>query len=444
MKMTFIRPHLNDKRAADAMEPLVFAILAALTPPDVEIAFFDDRLEPIPYDDPTDLVALTVETYTARRAYQIASEYRQRGVPVVMGGYHPTLLPEEALHHAEAVVIGDAEGIWPRVVQDAQAGRLQPLYRQQALPPLNGLKLDRTIFQGKRYAPAMMVQYGRGCRFACDFCSIHAVYDRSLRQRPIQEVIAEIETTDPKFVVFVDDNLFTNPEQAEELFQALIPLKIHWFCQVSLDITQNSRLLDLMAKSGCITALIGLESLDERNLRQMKKGWHLQQNDYATVIEKFYDRGMMLYGTFVFGYDHDTPDTIERTLDFALCSKLALANFNPLTPTPATRLYNRLQAENRLIYDRWWLDPDFRYGQALFHPRGMTADELTEGCFRARQAFNRYSSIFRRALANCHSPYHLGIFLLANLVSRKEIYNKQGAKLGNATSLEPYQVRLST
>jgi radical SAM superfamily enzyme YgiQ (UPF0313 family) len=436
MKITFIRPHLNDKRAADAMEPLVFAILAALTPPDIEIAFFDDRLELIPYDDPTDLVALTVETYTAQRAYQIASEYRQRNVPVVMGGYHPTLQPEEALQHAETVVIGDAEGIWPRLVQDAQAGCLQPLYWQQVLPSLDGLKLDRTIFQAKRYAPAMMVQYGRGCRFACDFCSIHAFYNRSLRQRPIQEVVAEIETTGPKFVVFVDDNLFANPGQAEELFQALIPLNIRWFGQVSLDIAQDSRLLDLMAKSGCITALIGLESLDERNLRQMKKGWQLQQDDYATVIEKFYDRGIMLYGTFVFGYDHDTPDTIERALDFALRSKLTLANFNPLTPTPATRLYHRLQIENRLIYDRWWLDPDFRYGQALFHPRGMTADELTEGCFHARQAFNRYSSILKRASANCHSPYHLGIFLLANLVSRKEIYNKQGAKLGNATSLE--------
>jgi radical SAM superfamily enzyme YgiQ (UPF0313 family) len=144
----------------------------------------------------------------------------------------------------------------------------------------------------------------------------------------------------------------------------------------------------------------------------------------------------MLYGTFVFGYDHDTPDTIERTLEFAVASKLAIANFNPLTPTPATKLYERLQAENRLIYERWWLDPDFRYGQALFHPRGMTADELTEGCFRARQMFNRYSSIFGRAMGNCHSPYHLGIYLAANLVSRKEIYRKQGVYLGSPNSLQ--------
>jgi radical SAM superfamily enzyme YgiQ (UPF0313 family) len=436
MKITFIRPHLNDKGAADAMEPLVFAILAAQTPPDVEIAFFDDRLEPIPYADPTDLVALTVETYTAQRAYQIAARYRQHGVPVVMGGYHPTLLPEEVLQHAGTIVIGDAEGIWPQIVRDAQAGCLQRVYQRPIQRPLDGLQLDRSIFQGKRYVSATMVQYGRGCRFACDFCSIHAFYHHTLRQRSVHEVVAEIEAAGRKFVVFVDDNLFSIPRRTEALFRALIPLNIRWFCQVSIDLAHHNNLLDLMAQSGCIAALIGLESLDEHNLHQMNKGWQTRHGEYAAILKKFHRRGIMLYGTFVFGYDYDTPGTIERTLEFAIDSKLAIANFNPLTPTPSTKLYDRLQAENRLIFKRWWLDPNFRYGQALFHPRGMTADELTEGCFRARQTFNRYSSIFRRAVGNCHSPYHLGIYLAANLVSRKEIYRKQGVYLGSPNSLQ--------
>ena len=440
MKITFIRPHLNDKRAADAMEPLVFAMLAAQTSPDVDMTFYDDRLEPIDYNAFTDLVALTVETYTAKRAYQIAARYRAQGVPVVMGGYHPTLLSEEALQYADAIVIGDAEGIWPQIVRDAQAGCMQQVYRQTALPPLAGLKFDRSIFRGKRYMPATMIQYGRGCRFACNFCSIHAFYNFSLRQRPIREVINEIESTERKFVVFVDDNLFYNPRQAEQLFRALTPLNIRWFCQVSIDLARHDHLLDLMAKSGCITALIGLESLDSHNLQQMNKGWQIKQGGYTAILKKFHQRGIMLYGTFVFGYDHDTPDTIERTTEFALNAKLAIANFNPLTPTPGTPLYNRLQAENRLLFDRWWLDPNFHYGQALFHPRLMTADELTEGCFRARQAFNRYSSIFRRAIGNCHSLYHLGIYLAANWVSRKEIYRKQGTKLGSPTPLEVLEV----
>ena len=171
MKITFVRPNLYEGRSFDAMHPLCFAILRSLTPPDVTTAFYDERLEPIPLDEPTDLVAMTVETYTARRAYQIATAYRRRGVPVVMGGYHPTFLPEEALQFADAVVVGDAEGIWPQVVEDARCGRLQPLYRQDEFPALAGSVPDRSIFRGKRYAPVTLVQYGRGCKYNCNFCS---------------------------------------------------------------------------------------------------------------------------------------------------------------------------------------------------------------------------------------------------------------------------------
>jgi len=436
MKITFIRPNLNDQHAFDAMEPLVFAILAAQTPSDIELVFYDDRIEPVDLNASTDLVAMTVEAYTARRAYQLATHYRQQGIPVVMGGYHPTLLPDEALQFADSIVVGDAEGIWTQLVRDAQAGRLQRVYRQDTPPSLAQLQLDRGIFQGKRYLPATMVQAGRGCRFSCDFCSIHAFYHHSVRHRPLMEIVREIESAGRKFVVFVDDNLFSTPRQAEELFRALIPLNIHWFCQVSIDIARHDHLLDLMAQSGCVAALIGLESLDGHNLQQMNKGWQIRQGGYTPILKKFHQRGIMLYGTFVFGYDRDTPDTIARTLEFALNAKLAIANFNPLTPTPGTPLYNRLQAENRLLFDRWWLDPNFRYGQALFQLRQMTASELTEGCFRARQDFNRYSSIFKRTVGNCHSPHHLMLYLLANWVSRKEIYRKQGARLGDRTPLK--------
>jgi radical SAM superfamily enzyme YgiQ (UPF0313 family) len=439
MKITFIRPNLSNKRSADAMEPLVFAILAGLTPPDVELSLFDERLEPVPYDHPTDLVALTVETYTARRAYQIATQFRQRGIPVVMGGYHPTFLPQEALQYADAVVIGDAEGLWEQVVRDAQAGKLQQIYQQQKPPALEGLRLDRSIFQGKRYLPLVPVQYGRGCRYACDFCSIHAFYGSDLRQRPVAEVVAEIEALNKKFIFLVDDNIFVDVPKAEALFRALIPLKIHWVCQVSIDMAHNASLLDLMAKSGCLAAVIGFESLNEDNLRQMKKKWNLRHGDYATAIQKLQDHGIMIYGTFVLGYDHDTVDSFAVTVEFAIRAKFCLANFNPLTPTPGARLYDRLQTEGRLIYDRWWLDPRYRYGQATFHPRGMTAGELTTGCFQARRQFNTYASIFKRALEpknNCHSLHHLGIFLAANLISRREILSKQGLLLGGDVPLQ--------
>ncbi len=438
-KITFIRPNMTDMRSSDAMEPMVFAILASRTPPDIEVVLYDDRLSPIPYDEPTDLVALTVETFTARRAYQIAAEFRERGVPIVMGGYHPTFLPEEALRFADAVVIGDAEGLWEQVVRDARDGVLQRCYRDQGQPSLRGLKPDRTIFQGKQYAPVSLVQFGRGCRFACDFCSIHAFYGTTLRQRPVREVVAEIETLDRRHIFFVDDNIFVDVPRAEALFRALIPLGIRWSCQVSIDVAKNDSLLDLMERSGCTTAVVGFESLDARNLAQMKKKWNLKHGDYATSIRKLHDHGVMIYGTFVFGYDYDTVDAFEASVDFALRSKFFLANFNPLTPTPGARLYDRLLAEHRLIHDRWWLDPSYRYGHATFQPRGMTPDQLTDGCFRARRQFFRYSSIWRRAFdmkTNCHSPHRLGLYLAANLISRREISRKQDRRLGESTPLE--------
>ncbi len=443
MKITFIRPNMIERCASDAMEPLVFAILAGLTPPDVKTVLYDERLEAIPYDDPTDLVAITVETYTARRAYQIAARFRQRGIPVVMGGYHPTFLPDEVWQYADSVVMGDAEGLWEQVVRDAQAGRLQRLYRQPDYPPLQGLKPDRRIFRDKRYAPVGLVQYGRGCRFACEFCSIDAFYGSNLRQRPVREVVAEIEVLNRKYIFWVDDNIFVNVSQAKALFEALIPLNIRWACQVSIDIAHNDRLMDLLAKSGCIIALIGFESLNEQNLVQMKKKWNLKHGDYATSVQKFHERGLMLYGTFVFGYDQDTVDSFDISLEFALRSKFYLANFNPLTPMPGAKLYDRLQAEGRLIYDRWWLDPAYRYGQATFQPRGMTADELTEGCFRVRRQFNEYRSIFKRALdfkTNCRTPDRLGLYLASNIVSRREIFKKQGQRLGEDISLQESSV----
>jgi radical SAM superfamily enzyme YgiQ (UPF0313 family) len=188
-----------------------------------------------------------------------------------------------------------------------------------------------------------------------------------------------------------------------------------------------------MAKSGCVTALIGFESLDPDNLRQMRKGWNLKFGGYESAIKQFQDAGIMIYGTFVFGYDQDTPDAFEDAVEFAIRHKLWLANFNPLTPTPGAPLFTRLVRENRLIHDKWWLDPNYRYGEATYHPKGMTADELTSGCFRSRRAFNTTGSIVRRLFdlrTNLRSPYRAWIYLLSNLISRREIHSKQGMPLG--------------
>lgn len=189
-----------------------------------------------------------------------------------------------------------------------------------------------------------------------------------------------------------------------------------------------------------MTALVGFESLDRENLEQMKKGWNLKQGDYETPIRILKDAGLMIYGTFVFGYDRDTPDCFDRAVDFALRHKFYLANFNPLTPTPGAPLYARLLAEGRLIHDRWWLDPSYRYGDATFRPRGMTAEELTAGCYRARCQFNTLPSIGLRLFdtrTSLGSPYRLGLYLLSNVISRREIHAKQGSLLGEEVLGEP-------
>jgi radical SAM superfamily enzyme YgiQ (UPF0313 family) len=433
MKILFVRPHLFDTRASDALEPLAFAVLAGLTPPDVDVLLSDERLAPVPLDADVDLVAITIETYTARRAYQIADGYRRRGIAVVVGGYHPSFLPDEALGHADAVVIGDAEGVWRDVVRDGRMGALKPIYRGEKQPALEGVIYDRTIFNRLTYPPIAAVQVGRGCRYACDFCSIHAFYGSQVRQRSAADVVADIASAGRRNVLIVDDNIFNDRRKAAELFRALVPLRIRWGCQVTIDVASDAALLDLMAESGCMAALVGFESLDVDNLRQMNKAWMLRHQDIRAAVQRFHDRGIMVYGSFIFGYDHDTEDTITRTIDFAIDARLFLANISPLTPMPGSRLYQRLESEGRLVYDRWWLDSRYSYGDVTYLPKHFTPDQLRECCRAARQAFYGYGSIAGRLAnvrVNARTLSHAALFLSANLISRRELARKLGRQLG--------------
>ena len=438
VKVSFVRPNLGDWRSHDAMEPLAFAVLKGVTPPDVQCELWDERLEAIPAQLDCDLVALTLETYTARRGYQLAQQFRAQGLKVVAGGYHPTFLPQEALQYVDAVVCGDAEEVWPQLLLDASQGRLQTIYRQSAARSMQGLHYDRTVFSGKGYGYVSPLQFSRGCRFACDFCSIHAFYGRSLTCRPVAEVMSEVARLRTRWVFVVDDNLFVGPAETLALLEALRGSGIRWGCQISLDVASNPTLLQAMADSGCVAVLIGFESLDAANLTQMRKKWN-NKHPYREAIQRFHDHGILVYGSFIFGYDQDTPDVFARTLEFALESQLFLVNFSALTPTPATELYARMERENRLIYPRWWLDPAYGYGDAVYRPRHMTPQQLTEGCRWARSQFYRYSNILRRVIvppAGCTSLSHRFVSLLGNYTSRRALDQKLGRPLG-AVSLVP-------
>jgi radical SAM superfamily enzyme YgiQ (UPF0313 family) len=416
------------------MQPLVFAVLASLTPPEHEIVLYDEKLEPIDFEHETDLVAITVDTFTAKRAYEIAYHFRERGIPVVVGGYHPSLLPDESRQFADAVVIGDAEGQWQQVLKDVQKDELQPIYSSPTLPAMDGRIPERSIFKGKKYARLLPVYYGRGCRYACGFCSIYSMYKSNLRQRPLDTLVDEIEALGSKTIVIVDDNIFINRTITEELLKAINPLNIDWVGQISLDIGSDLELLDLIAESGCIAMQIGFESLTGDNLALMRKKWKLKYGEYQKLIREFQSRGIMIYGSFIFGYDHDTPDCFDITVDFAIENNFCLANFSPLSPLPGTKVYSQLQEEGRLLYDRWWLDPTYRYGEAMFEPKGMTADQLTEGCYRARTKFNTYGSIMKRSLepnSNARNLKNYAVYWIVNYINRKEVHIKQAHPLGD-------------
>ena len=422
MKLTLIRPNLGDYRSSDAMPPLAMGILAARAP-GWDVTFYDEKAEPVPLDDETDLVALSVETFTARRAYSIADAYRVRGVRVVMGGYHPTFLPDEALQHADAVIVGDAEGTWEQLLGGFTPG----VHRGDNERPLRDFQINRDIFKGKSYAPIELVQWGRGCRFACDFCSIHAFYGPSLRVREIGNLLEEIAALPAnRLLFFVDDNLFGRRSDLIALLDARALIKRRWFCQISIDVARDEALLDRKANAGCTGGLIGFESLQADSLAQMNKSWNSVSGSYARVVRAIHQRGIAIYGTFVLGYDADTVDTIERTLEFALQSRLAIANFNPLTPMPGSALYTRLLGEGRMLSPRWWLDENYRYGDCVFQPRGLRAEQLAEGVFEARRRFYRWTSIGRRLIGAAS----IGLTIVANVISRREIYKKQHRRLG--------------
>jgi radical SAM superfamily enzyme YgiQ (UPF0313 family) len=415
------------------MEPLAPAVLAGLTPRDVEVKFYDDRMEVIPYDERTDLVAISIETYTARRAYEIASEYRKRGVPVVMGGFHATLVPDEVGEYADAVVIGEAEGLWPQVIDDFRRGALQRVYRAAKRPSLAGAIADRSIFLGKRYLPLGLVEAGRGCHFACEFCAIQSYFASTQTRRPPEEVCDEVQRMKKPLYFFVDDNITSNLDQAKELYRRLIPLKIRWVSQASINVAHDEELLKLLKASGCQGLLIGFESLNPANLKRMHKSFNTMKGGYEVALENLRRHGIRLYVTFILGYDGDSHESLHEVVQFAERHKFYIVAFNHLTPFPGTPLYTRLQEEGRLLFDKWWLDHGYRYGMVPYTPAGMTADEVKEGCIAARSDFYRWSSIARRSMdrVNAGSLYMGAKFFMINYLIRREVTERRDYPLGD-------------
>jgi len=440
MKVTLIKPNIGRMESGPyvdegRMEPLNLGVLAALTPPDVEVVMYDDRMETVPYDEPTDLVGITVETYNARRSYEIAAEYRKRGVPVIFGGVHPVLLPDEAAPHADSLFLGDAETMWHEVVEDARRHRLKPIYRAPVGRPQPGTLTRRDIFEGKGYLPLTLVQFSRGCRFNCSFCAVARYFEQGQYYRDIREVIAEIESQPRKLVFFVDDNINSYPERSMALYREIKSLGIRWVSQSTIDMAEDPKLMDAMLEAGCLGHVVGFESVDPRNLKQMRKASNLPRWErYARQLKVMREYGLQTWASFVLGYDFETPESVRDVADFALENKFTFAAFNILMPYPDTPMYRKLDEEGRLLYGgKWWLHPDYRFNHAAFVPKSCTPEELTEACWQARKRFNSFGSLVHRALdfkTNMRNPVRFATYLQFNPIFRKEVFKKHGMRFG--------------
>jgi radical SAM superfamily enzyme YgiQ (UPF0313 family) len=395
------------RRVVFTLPPMALPLLAAITPSGVEVRLIDEAVEDVDLNLEADLVGLSSMTANSTRAYALADHFRSRGIPVVMGGVHPSSIPEEALKHCDAVVIGEAESLWQRILEDANAKNLQRMYQNSSPASLESLPAPRwDLLPGQRYFIPRTVQVSRGCPMSCSFCSVSSFFGRSHRTRPLEQVLEEIKSLRRRFFIFVDDNLTGDPAVAKELFGAMIPLKKKWVAQCSVSIADDNELLNLAARSGCLGLLIGFESLSPDVLRSIGKRENLSRR-YEEVIQKIHDRGIHIQGSFIFGFDEDTPEAIQSTVQFVKENRLTGVNYCHLTPFPGTQLFSNLEEEGRILHKDWSL---YDRQNIVFRPRHFTPQELKDKILWAyRQTYNWRSLWQRRPFSFQHISLYLAL-----------------------------------
>lgn len=413
------------------LAPLGLMYLAAHTPPEVEVRLIDENVERIDFSDVPDLAGITTMTATAPRAYEIADRYRELGARVVLGGIHASMIPEEASAHADAVVTGEAEGIWPQVLADAEAGRLEPRYEADGFVDFKRPVLPRRdIIDPRRYWSANGVQTARGCPHGCNFCSVTAFNGRRVRMRDVDNVLAEVESLPRhnrirnKIVAFVDDNIAANPNRAKELFRGLIPMKIKWGSQASITFARDEELVALAAESGCHFLFVGLETVSRKALSEMGKRQNRveEYDDSLRLLRKY---GIHVMGAFVFGFDCDDASAFTDTLDFAMRNKIQVGQFAHLVPYPGTDLYRKLREEGR-VEAGFWFEPAWD-SRVVYEPKNFSAEWLTDRTHEVQRAFYSYPSIVKRMYPHRHWSYWLAF----NLLYRHSLCNGRSHEVGD-------------
>lgn len=392
-------------------QPLTLTTLAALIPADVphEVLLIDEGIDDVPLDLDIDLVGLTVITGTAVRAYQLADHFRARGITVVLGGPHVTLIPDDAQPHADAVVVGYAEDSWPQLLRDARDGALRPRYVQAPGLDIGGRPFARRdLLPSRHFLTTNVFEATRGCVHPCDFCVVPTAWGRRPFQKPVAEVVADIRQHGARKLIFIDLNLIADRQYAVALFSALMPLQLQWYGLATVLLADDDELLALAQASGCKGLLMGLESLSTTNLKGNRKGFNAPER-YAHVVERLHAHGIALQGCFVFGLDEDRPDVFRRTAEFAVEARIDLPRFAVVTPFPNTPLFRRLDAEGRILTRNWEL---YDAQHVVFQPRHMSVEELQLGVEAAWKYAYSYRSIWRRVR---HSPAPWAVRIGTNL-----------------------------
>jgi len=411
MKVELIAPawtkKTQEKRAKRTktfkIPPLGLLNVAAVTPPDVKVDLTDENVEPINFDKKTDLVGITVMTSAAPRAYEIADEFRKKKVPVVLGGPHVSFMQDEASEHANAVVIGEAEGAWEKLIKDFKKGGkkfLKKFYKSDKKPDLSEIPLPRwDLLKKGSYIVTKVLHITRGCPYNCSFCSVTKLFGRKVRCRPVEKVIKYIKenigkSLSSRFFAFLDDNIMGNRSYAKKLFRALIPYKIIWMSQASVNSAYDEELLDLAGKSGCKGLFVGLETLSEESLEEIGKSQN-KIEFYKEAIKRFHRHGIFVEGAFIFGFDSDRKDVFEKVVRFVNEVKLDGIQYSILTPLPGTAFYERIEKEKRFI-DRDWSNYDC--GHIVYQPKNMSPQEIQAGLNWAYKKTYSLSSILRRSM----------------------------------------------
>ncbi len=385
--------------------PLTTPYLAALCPSDVNVTIRNEQVRPVDYDIDVDLVAITFLITNAIHAYEVADRFRKRGTPVILGGFHASALPDEALEHADAIVVGEAEDVFPEIIKDFKKGALKRIYKSTKLHSLKGLPVPRYDLIEKDFILNHPVQATRGCPFRCSFCSVISFYP-SLRIRPIDEVIRDITCFEGrnyiqnKMLLFMDSNLIANKRYAKELFRKMKPLKKWWFSQVSIDMAKDKELMRLAAESGCISVFIGIETFSQESLKNIGKNQN-KIADYKTAIKTFHEYGIYVMAGLIIGFDEDTVESIRKIPDIIQELGIDYPYLAILVPNYGTEIFDQFNREGRILTKDWSLYNTFN---AVFQPKNMSVDELHSSYMEIWKEINSVSKVMNRIFKNLPIP----------------------------------------